>query len=286
MQPIVLDFDNSVGSLPNEIRMPLAKWQEAIRFGCSQRKLEEFASVLQPVLRDGQRPVFLGSGDFHHISLLLVRQAVARQPCRVIVFDNHPDNMRFPFGVHCGSWVSHVASLPGVTHVDVVGITSLDVSAAHLWENRLRPLWSDRLTYWCLNTSIVWARRFGLDSAFRVFDSADALIEAFDLMVRRSPSPTYLSIDKDVLHPDVVRTNWDQGALLEAHLIAALGALMPELVGMDVTGEVSAHTYSTPWKRWLSARDGQPTLTAEQVASWQIDHHRVNINLLATLLME
>jgi hypothetical protein len=52
---------------------------------------------------------------------------------------------------------------------------------------------------------------------------------------------------------------------------------------VDVTGEVSAHAYTTSWKRWLSARDKQPILSADQITAWQRDHRRVNENLLVTL---
>ena len=63
--------------------------------------------------------VLLGSGDFHHLSLPLVELEARRQrsragSLRVVVLDNHPDNMRFPLGVHCGSWVGRAAALPGV----------------------------------------------------------------------------------------------------------------------------------------------------------------------------
>ncbi len=284
MRPIVLDFDGSVGPLPDEIRVPLAHWQEKIRFGCSRRDLDRLDGTLDGVLR-GQPcgPVFTGSGDFHHVSQPLIRRACALQRCRVVVFDNHPDNMRFPFGIHCGSWVSHVAALPNVARVDVVGITSPDVSAASLWENRLRPLYSGRVTYWCIRPRNRLARHLGLGAAFREFGSAEALLDAFAATIERAPLPVYVSIDKDVLAPEVVRTNWDQGVLREAHLTRTLQAVGDNRIGMDVTGEVSAHAYTTRWKRWLSARDQQPDVSATQAEAWRRDQHRINLNLLAAL---
>ena len=63
----------------------------------------------------------MGSGDFHHVSYLLIERLrrLGRQ-IQVVVFDNHPDNMRYPFGIHCGSWVWHVSRLPFVERVHVV----------------------------------------------------------------------------------------------------------------------------------------------------------------------
>ena len=190
--------------------------------------------------------------------------------------------MRFPFGIHCGSWVSHVAALPNVSHVDVVGITSSDVSISRLWENRWRPLLGGKVTYWCIGADVRWAKRFGLGAAFRAHDSADELIESFVQSVRGFEA-IYLSIDKDVLHPDVARTNWDQGVLCESHVAHVLRAVEGRLTGADITGEVSAYTYRTHWKRWLSAVDHQPTIPSASLEEWQRAQHAINARLLAHL---
>lgn len=280
MRPIVLDFDGSVLPLPNELRIPLGEWQESIRFGCTRRAFARLSAALAQALPETSDPVFTGSGDYHHVSVPLIARVARRQPCRVLVFDNHPDNMRYVFGIHCGSWVRYAARLPGVVHVDVVGITSHDVGAGSLWENYLAPLYSGRVTYWTIGTRNPLAARVGLGRAYRVFDSADALTDALLQQISSKPAPTYVSVDKDVLHADVVRTNWDQGVLHTEHIVRVLRALGPARVGLDVTGEVSAYTYRAAWKRWLSARDEQPETSAADAAAWQRDQRRVNQRLL------
>ncbi len=282
MTPVVLDFDGSSGTVPDALVVALQSWQELIRFGCSLRSMRRLDTLLDTVMPENCGPVLLGSGDFHHVSHLLIRRVARCCRCRVVVMDNHPDNMRFPFGIHCGSWVSHVAALPNVTRVDVVGITSSDVSIGRLWENRWLPLLRGKVRYWCIGTDVRWARRFGLGSAFSVHPTANALIEAF-LHSLQPAQPTYLSIDKDVLHPDVARTNWDQGALRETHLNAVISALTPHLAGMDITGDVSAHRYRTRWKRWLSAIDHQPEIPAAALDSWQRTQRAINARLLTHL---
>lgn len=276
MRPIVLDFDGSVLPLPGELRIPLGAWQEAIRFGCTRRALRRLDAALAQALPDTADPVFTGSGDYHHVSVPLIARAARRQPSRVLVFDNHPDNMRYVFGVHCGSWVRYAARLPGVTHIDVVGITSHDVGAGSLWENYLAPLYSGRVTYWTIGMRNPLAAYVGLRRAYRVFDSADALCDALERQIGAEPAPTYVSIDKDVLHAEVVRTNWDQGVLRTAHVLRVLDAVGDRRTGLDVTGEVSAYTYRAAWKRWLSARDQQPETSAADAAAWQRDQQRVN----------
>ena len=124
--------------------------------------------------------VFMGSGDFHHLSWPLIeRCAAGRAPAslRVVVLDNHPDNMRFPWGVHCGSWVRRVARLPQVAHVHVIGITSGDLGAAHAWEHNLGSVWSGKVTYWSTGVDTRWSRWLGLGPRFRSFPDRATLVE-------------------------------------------------------------------------------------------------------------
>lgn len=288
--PVVLDIDGAVGSLPGELRLPLAEAQEVLRFGCTRRMLARHWARVAPCLPAAHGPVFIGSGDFHHLSLPLIARAAARHPgLHVVVLDNHPDNMRYPFGVHCGSWVSHVAALPGVAGVDVAGITSADIGTWHAWENRLAPLWRGRLRYWHLQRprgpDTRWARRAGLGGAFTAGADADALLGMLLPALQRQAGPVYLSIDKDVFAPAVVHTNWDQGVFERRHAEAVIAALAGRLVGSDVTGEVSFWRYRSAWKRLLSHADGQAApADASALAAWQAGQHTLNLALLPQLL--
>jgi hypothetical protein len=278
--PVVLDFDHSVGALPDATVIDLADWQETIRFGCSLRRMREIDAVIERQMPARHGTVFLGSGDYHHLSWPLIERMRGRAPFNVVVFDNHPDNMRFPFGVHCGSWVRKVALLPFVAHVDVLGISSSDVSMRHAWENYLTPLRRGKLSYWTLDVDTRWAARIGLSRAFRNFDSPAALLDRFVEERRGAALPTYLSIDKDVLSPEVARTNWDQGRLLDTDLFTLIDAITGKLVGSDVTGDISDYRYRSWWKRKLSAIDAQPQIDATQLLAWQAQQHALNLRLL------
>ena len=164
-RPIVLDIDHSVGPLPKRLVVPLEHWQEALRFGCTLRTLARFRTVLDDTLPTEHGTVLLGSGDFHHLSWPLIERVQHAAPFQVVVLDNHPDNMRYPFGVHCGSWVRRVAELPQVSHVYVVGIGSTDIGAGHAWENYLAPLRAGRLSYWSVGVDVRWAAKAGLGLA-------------------------------------------------------------------------------------------------------------------------
>ena len=282
-RPVVLDIDRSVGPLPNRLVLPLEHWQEAIRFGCSLATMRRFGAMLDELLPAGYGTVFTGSGDFHHLSWPLIARLQPQVPFQVVVLDNHPDNMRFPFGVHCGSWVRRVAMLPQVSHVHVLGITSSDIRAGHAWENYLTPLRRGKLSYWSIGVDTGWSRRLGLARAFRSFDTPAAMVDAFVESQRTQATPSYLSIDKDVFAPVVAQTNWDQGRLLTEHALELIGSLGQGLVGSDINGEVSHYRYRTWWKRRLSALDAQPHIDPAQLNDWQVQQHALNLELLATI---
>jgi len=281
--PVVLDIDGSVGDLPNRLVLPLADWQEAIRFGCSLATMRRFRALLDAQLPAQYGTVFTGSGDFHHLSWPLIARLQPVAPIQVVVLDNHPDNMRFPFGVHCGSWVRRVTALPFVEHVHVLGITSHDIGAGHAWENYLAPLLRGRLSYWSMGVDTGWSRRLGIARAFRGFDTPDALVDAFVEQQRMQRRPTYLTIDKDAFAPEVAHTNWDQGRLQLAHALALVGSLRSGLAGSDINGEVSHYRYKAWWKRKLSAMDEQPEIDPAQLAGWQAQQHALNLKLLEAI---
>lgn len=280
---VVLDIDHSVGPLPNRLVVPLEHWQESLRFACSLGTLDRFRRVLDETLPIDHATVMLGSGDFHHLTWPLVERVAAQRSFQVVVLDNHPDNMRFPFGVHCGSWVRRVAMLPQVSHVHVVGIGSGDIGLGHAWENYLAPLRRGRLTYWSAGVDVRWARRVALGRAFRGFDDVSTLVDAFVDQQYANPQPVYLSIDKDVFGADVARTNWDQGRMQLAQAAAIIESLRGGLVGSDITGEISAYRYQSWWKRRLSAIDEQPAVDPRELAGWQAQQHALNLDLLQAI---
>ena len=60
-----------------------------------------------------------------------------------------------------------------------------------------------------------------------------------------------------------------RAACCERHARTLIDAMSGRIVGSDITGDVSAHRYRTPWKRWLSRVDGQGEPTAAELESWR-----------------
>ncbi len=286
--PVILDFDASVLPLrAGEIRIPLGDWQEKIRFGCTARRYAELEAHLESTLPQKYGCVFTGSGDYHHLSLYLLRRLAHRERLApasldLVVCDNHPDNMRYPFGLHCGSWVRHAAKLACVRRIHVTGITSPDIGLARAWENYLSPFIRKKLFYWSVGRRANWLGLLGRSGHGRSFDSADALVAAFVPVLRESAA-VYLSIDKDVFDPAVARTNWDQGVFAPRHVEAILRGCSRRPAGCDITGDVSAYAYAGRFKRLLSRLDGQAAPDAETSASWRLAQQKMNIRLLEFL---
>lgn len=286
-QPVILDFDQSTGNVPGAAVIDLADWQDEIRYGCSMHAFARLGDLLDREMPPDYGTVFMGSGDFHHVSALLVEKACSKlepsDSLELVILDNHPDNMRFPFGIHCGSWVSHAAKLSRVSHIHVLGITSGDIGVAHAWENRLRPLYTGKLTYWCMDVDVSWMKTVGLGHAARRFDSPDELVEAFVEIQCHRQLPVYLSIDKDAFSKETVCTNWDQGRMTEPNLVRIIDVLKSRLIASDINGEVSNWTYQNRWKRCLSWMDGQEPVPGEQLQVWQKQQQEFNSRVLAAL---
>lgn len=287
-QPVILNFDDSVGEIDNSIHLDLTQWQETIRFGCSFTQYRKLAEKINAQLPNKIGTVLMGSGDYHHISLMLIERLKAfltpKEQIQIIIFDNHPDNMRYPFGIHCGSWVSYAAKLPFVSHVHVLGITSPDIGLFHAWENRLSPLFKQKLTYWCMDVNVSWAKVVGLQHSFLKFASPNELITTFIAEQYRDNSATYLSIDKDVLSEEVIKTNWDQGKLKPYHLFDVISALGDRIIGSDICGEISSYQYVSRFKQFLSQLDHQPIIAPDMLNAYQLKQHELNSQLLSYLV--
>ncbi|MDR2668412.1 MAG: hypothetical protein LBC14_00490 [Desulfovibrio sp.] len=286
--PLVLDFDASVLPLePDERRIPLGEWRERIGFGCSRRDFARLETFLDRAMPAAHGPVFLGSGDFHHVSLALLRRLIrahASAPASLdlVILDNHPDNMLYPFGVHCGSWAGRAAALEAVRHVHVAGITSPDIGLLHAWENDCRPFLRKKLTWWSVGRHAPLPSLIAGKEHARCFRSVDALLAAF-LPRLRDMENVYLSVDKDVLHPDAVYTGWDQGLFRPEHVEAVAACCAGRLVGVDICGDYARRSYRSIGKRLLCRLDGlegAPPVDAQRIGE---RGREINVKILEAL---
>jgi arginase family enzyme len=219
----------------------------------------------------------LGSGDFHHLAVLLME--TAREPITVIHIDNHPDWVRLAPRWHCGSWVNQALRQPNVQRVITLGVCSDDLVRPDLKGGNLPALGDGRIVLfpWQHAPSRVWRRV--ADGAGHRYENghlvwsnlAEIGVEkALDVIIPLVETEAiWVSIDKDVLAEDEALTNWDQGLMPLAavvQIIAAVGA-RKRIVGADICGEFSAANHSNWLKRW-EARMDQPgrEASAERLA--------------------
>lgn len=283
-QAWVLNFDDSAGRPQHSAQLELQDWQEDIRFSCNWKTFRQFSNLLEQQLPTASELgcVLLGSGDYHHVTQALLSRLDPKQPIHLIVCDNHPDNMRYPLGIHCGSWVYWASRLPQVARIDVIGISSADISVAHAWENHCLPLIRGKLHYWSVKQSAAWTRWVGAKAAWHGYEDPNQLMQDFIGQLDHD-LPIYLSIDKDVFSQQVVQTNWDQGNFVEQNLLDLIDACAGRLIGADITGDVSAYRYKSLLKRMLSAGDGQSEPSEADVKLWQVEQQQLNDRLITAI---
>jgi len=196
----------------------------------------------------GPLMVFSGSGDFHHVTPMLLGralEAVGRPATTVLHFDNHPDWVRFGTGAHCGSWVGLAARLDGVAKLVTIGVCSNDIARPAAKGADLTLVTEDRLELYAYRApgSLPAVQLCG-----RSWPTIESLGEtAFtDLLASRvETEAVYVTIDKDVLCAADAGTNWDQGRttldLLQNLIFHATQGR--RIIGVDVVGDWSKPTY-------------------------------------------
>lgn len=182
-----------------------------LRF-CSRRQLLNEISAAVDNLQPGI--CFLGSGDFHHLSLMLLSNLGFR-PILVLI-DHHTDMYEaFPDMVDCGSWVMQALKEKRVKKCIVIGIDSEDPVAKEFRPND------------------------GYVSFFPVTIPKDLILSQVLYELSQSRDPIYISIDKDVLCTKDAATGWDQGIMRLEELSELLLGIKKtgRVMGVDVCGE-------------------------------------------------
>jgi hypothetical protein len=254
MRVCVLDLDGSVVRQEALLKCHRADvvdaraWGRRIRLGCSFGRFRRFEQALPRLLghRDDPAVVLYGSGDFHHVSLALLRRRLG--PCNLLLLDKHPDWMRLAPLLHCGTWVHHAAQLPELGRIFHVG-GDLDFDNAYRWLAPWPLLQSGRVVV------IPAVRRFcrgrwraiahtPLREEPQIAASPRRVAELLRPHAAELASrPLYISVDKDVLREADATVNWDSGYLELAEVCAVIRAFRkaaPEpLAGVDLLGDWS-----------------------------------------------
>ena len=274
----ILDFDGSVLAQNNLLRkyttlpysaeiIDLKDIAPSCRYLTTKRNLERIKERLKHSLHSAI--TLYGSGDFHHISSVLVSGFKA--PTGVIVFDFHPDWDGISPGISCGSWVTQISREKNIQKILLLGPSSKDLSGFGLATAYLKSLKGGKLEifpydkkpsrayfrYLKSNTCLKTKRDiFGSTIYWPNLKEKDA--DFIRELIKRMPmDDVYISIDKDCLSRAWALTNWEEGQMPIGWMTSALSVIKEEknVVGMDITGEYSPIVIKNPFKRFISSID-------------------------------
>lgn len=252
----ILDLDGSVSLQPELVARGPARifaareWGPSIRLACGFarfRRFEQRLADLFPSVNEAPPAITCyGSGDFHHVSLALIRRL--KTPINLLVLDKHPDWMRgVPF-LHCGTWLYHAARLPGVKRIFHVG-GDVDFDNYYQGMAPWQLLRSGKIVV------LPGIRRFQRGAWSAVPNEPirprreapvcrgriEQLLHPF--RTELASRPLYISLDKDVMWVEESVVNWDSGYLTLAEvrdlLQGFVGAARGNLAGLDITGDWS-----------------------------------------------
>jgi arginase family enzyme len=267
-------------------------WGPRLRMACSFHRFWQFERELVRVLGRPatERPAltFIGSGDFHHVTLALLRRI--KRPVNLLVLDKHPDWMRgIPF-MHCGTWLYHAARLPMIQRIIHVG-GDMDFDNSYRWLAPWRWLRSGKILVIPGIRAFRRGRWHELKvNALRSEGATPAgngriasLLEPLVADLQRYP--LYVSLDKDVLTDRDAVVNWDSGylsldeveSLLETFAVRAAG----NLIGIDVVGDWSPVRMRGLMRRFLHWTEHPRLDVAPQQAARC--NERTNLKLLQRL---
>jgi len=254
----ILNFDSSITKQAGLMDwykpavVELGKIGPNCRHWVNRKYAKQVKESLAPELRNAI--TFVGSGDFHHISSLLISQF--KDPLSVIIFDHHPDLSCLPPSLGCGSWVWDILKKKNIKKVVSFGPSSADLDTAGILTTGLKAFQNDRFEIYPYkhapsksffrkipqNSSVSIKSGFLSDEInWKSLESQD--LEKFAALVfKRIPTrQVYVSIDKDCLKAEYALTNWEEGMLSLNELLLMLKLIRSnfEIVGLDILGDYS-----------------------------------------------
>ena len=241
-----------------------------LRFITTERAVESFYAKFS----EHFRPFILsGSGDFHHLTAVFIRQVKER--FAILSFDNHPDWDVRPPHWSCGAWVNRALENPLVQEVAVWGCGSFECvfpwrllgnrSACRSGRLRVAPWRIEGKNY------PAWLHPIS-SSCWRA--SFAEFVEAL-----RTPS-IYVTVDLDCLGESDAITNWENGRFVLSDLVWAITLLRQKvrIIGGDLCGAFSTTRYGSRFQA-LAGRFDHP----RQRSVTEDERRSINLRALETI---
>ena len=302
----ILDFDATVAgqqALVARYRPSVVDLRDLgprVRLWSSPANACKVSAAFDPRLRNAV--TFLGSGDFHHVSSLLIDQF--DESITVIVIDHHPDWDILPPRLACGSWVTRVLRRPNVKKVVLLGIGSDDIAALAIQTGNLAALAHGRVEiYPCRRApTVTLFRKVPRDNVsvrvrpglchdtieWRQLQSMDLTQFISDLAGRLETKKVYVSVDKDCLRATCSLTNWEPGYLELPEVLLLLKLIREKMVivGCDITGDYSPPVMDGKIKAFIASHDHPADFSArrQDFSDVQAVNEALNMRLLEALI--
>lgn len=237
------------------------EWGPRLRFSAPERLMEEFYRAYEPRLA----PFLLyGSGDFHHLSALWLRQHT--EPLVLVSFDNHPDWDLRPPRWGCGGWINRALELPQITQAVVWGCGNFETWwPAQIFGNQLAEEAGQLVLHaWADGKPPKQMKRPG--AIFRGTWREDFARFVSGL----NGGDVYVTVDLDGLQAGDAVTNWENGKFATEDVAWALRELRERtrVVGGDICGAYSPQKYAR-WKQGFVAKLDHPRLPEPNLAEAQ-----------------
>ena len=294
----ILNFDDSLISqkiLLKELNPKIVDFKrvgQESRIWLNQKIAKEIYSALDSGLK--HCPTFLGSGDYHHLSSLLIQQF--EEPLTVIVFDHHPDWDILPPHLACASWVTHLLRRPNIKKVIFIGVSSEDISTRIINTGNLKAFAQDRLEIYPYRHKVthVFFRRVPANSSMTVKGRApwstiqwrelfkENILNVFgSILSRVETRQVYISIDKDCLKTEHAMTNWEEGFLDLKHLLQMISMIKQgfDVVGADIVGDYSIPMFNDFVKKMYMFFDRHKDYTSKDQSMQRIIEINEKTNL-------
>lgn len=231
-----LDGAWSRGAAPGAFFFDAREWGPGLRYSTTRGLVNDFYERVAPSIS----PFTLyGSGDFHYLTALWLRQI--EEPFTLVSFDNHPDwDVRPPYWC-CGTWINRALTLPQLRDVAIWGCGNFELD----WPNRLfanhGALRANRLQVW------PWAARVSASARKKWpgINDEDWRQKFETFAAALAGGKVYVTVDFDCLRAEEATTNWENGLFTAAGIAWALGRLRQhaEIIGGDVCGAYSPARY-------------------------------------------
>jgi hypothetical protein len=268
-----LDLDGAWprDALPGAAYLDLRERGAALRYCTTGRVVEDFLKTTNGRLADF---TLYGSGDFHHVSSLLLRRV--ERPFTLVSFDNHPDwDIRPPHWC-CGTWMNRALEIPNLQGIVIWGCANGELNWPGRWFANHKARRAHRLD------AFPWAERTSTASQkiWPVVTRANWRLAFSAFAQRLTDTEVYVTVDMDCLTDAESVTNWEHGRFTAEDIAWALREIRGHawLAGGDVCGAWSPIRYARFWQRVAGKIDHPPQKPVDPAKAAEI-----NIRALRTI---